>query len=103
MTSPDDQPIEAVPPTAEEVAKLSLENDTAIDALAAQGARIGLDAVLNVRLQLLAETLLGGLDDPRRLAYEYRVQTMFAQAIGDIRSQLTRAKLLQGVTVRPPR
>lgn len=107
MTSPTpDDPIELIPPTAEEIARLSAENDAAINALAAQGVKISMADVLNVRVQLLTEVLLGPLDDPRRLAYEYRAQTMFAQAIADIRSQVTRAQLLQGVNVRdvrPPR
>lgn len=100
MTTPDqpvNDPIEAVPPTAEEIERLSAANDATLQQLAAQGMKIDQGNLTNVRLQLLTETLLGPLTEPGRLAFEYRFHTTVAQALADLGAQVRKLRLMDGV------
>lgn len=96
-------PVEAVPPTAEEIAALSVANEATIAELARMGAAVNQDSINNVRIQLLTEALLGDTASAARLAYEYRFQTLMAQSLADLGAQVRQQRLLQGVNVRNPK
>lgn len=85
------------------VLALQAANDAALQELAQQGIQIDQSAITATRLAVLTEFLLGDMDDPRRLRYEYRVQDRFSALIREVRGQVARARLLQGVNgVVPP-
>ncbi len=86
------------------IERMQQANDAALVRLAqTQGVGIKPESVLGVRLQVLIEQLLGGMDDTRRLDYEAAVQAKFTELIADIQQQAARAKLLNGVRLdRPP-
>lgn len=71
-------------------------NDADLQTLAQQGIDLS-SAITNIRTVELAEVLLGDMDDPRRLAYESGCQERFTALIADVRAQLARARLLEGV------
>jgi len=79
------------------------ENDARIQALLAQKIAIDKIDIISVRLQALAEFLLGDMDDPWRLGYEGAVQAKLSAALSDIESQVRRATLLNGVRIVDPR
>jgi hypothetical protein len=81
----------------ERVERMQQANDAAIQDLARRGVGVGQDGLNTVRLALLTQHLLGDMDDERRLAYEQAVQTRFAEMLDEVRAQMNRAVLLQGV------
>lgn len=85
-----------------EIEKMQQRNDAALQRIA-QVHKVAISAgdVTNVRLTVLVETLLGGMDDARRLDYEHAVQTKFTELIAGLEAQATRATLLNGVRLDP--
>jgi hypothetical protein len=80
--------------------ELTTLNQQAINELKQRGVEIsGFD---NVRLALFIDSILGGLDQLPRLAYEYRVQRRFAELIEQTRKSAIRHTLLDGVPLRGP-
>lgn len=94
---------EALAPTAgrHEAEQLRLANDAALQRLQQGGYTIPSGDITNLHLSVLLDTLLGDMDDPRRQAYEVAVHTKLAGLLADITSQVARAKLLEGVNVKP--
>lgn len=81
--------------------ELTAANQQAVKELEQRGIQInGFDTV---RLAMLTEFLLGGLDQLTRLAYECQVQQRFATLIEQTRTQAIRHTLLDGVPLRAPR
>jgi hypothetical protein len=76
------------------VAAMQATNDLGVTRLAQRGVGVN---VPGVRLDELVEHLLGDMDDPRRLAYEERVQRRFTEIITEAEGQIARSVLLQGV------
>lgn len=77
-------------------------NKTALQALTASGVAVDLATVMHVRLAQLVETLLGSVDTQfARVEYEIRVQENLAEVITQVNSEVARARLLQGVNLRP--
>ncbi len=93
MTQPD-QHADDLTELKARVNQMQKANDAALGRLAQRG--IGIN-VPGIRLDELTEHLLGDMDDPRRLAYEERVQKRFTQIIADAEREVARAQLLQGV------
>ncbi len=79
-----------------QVDQLQAANQAGFQALARQGIQLGGPDTLNltVRLEALAQHLLGDDTDPRRLAYELLIQEKFAALIANAQAQAARAKLL---------
>ncbi len=87
-----------------EVERMQQANDVALQTLPAQfGVAIDQASIMNVRLMMLIEYLLGDMDSARRLDYEHVVQVKFVELIAQVESQAARAKLLNGVAIRDPR
>jgi hypothetical protein len=86
-------------PSSEDVKKMEVENDATLKQLAQMGVGIDQASVTNIRLTVLLDMLLGGQDDPRRRAYEYRVQTTITRQLAEVRSNAARHRLLQAVKV----
>jgi hypothetical protein len=94
----------ALAPTAgrHEAEQLRLANDAALQRMQQQGFTIAPGDITNLHLSVLLETLLGDLDDPRRQAYEITLHTKMAEILAEVSAQATRAKLLEGVSVKQP-
>lgn len=81
----------------QQLAELEKLNEAKVQDLARQGQQLTQDSVTNVRLQILVEHLLGDTESAERLAYEIKVQETFREHLSAIQSQVTQARLLQGV------
>jgi hypothetical protein len=71
------------------------ENNKRLAALAQMGVQVG--GLESVRLMVLAEELLGGLDSEGRLVFEIKVQAKLAEQFINVLSQARQQMLLQGV------
>jgi hypothetical protein len=94
---------EALAELAAQVAEAQATNDAAFAEFARQGMVIDQALVHGVRLQVLTDVLLGKADDPdpgiahTRLEYELACQDKFTEVIVNLRHEISKARLLQGV------
>lgn len=87
-----------------EVEAMQQANDATLARLGQHhGVAVDKTDIVNVRLQMLCDYLLGDMDAVPRLEYERLVQVKFTELIGDLESQVSRSKLLEGVRITPPK
>lgn len=84
---------------------LGRDNDARIAAFGREGIQIEPLNLLSMRLAALSDRLLGKMDGPvpggTRALFELELQQKYATMLDEVQSQVTRARLLQGVTLKP--
>lgn len=87
-----------------EVVRMQKENDAAISELTGNGSRVDQGSIAQVRLMVFVEMALGEFegDNPTadRVAYERACAERFKEIVNKMRSEINRAKLLQGVNMQ---
>jgi hypothetical protein len=83
--------------TREMVETLSKTNDETIQALLRDGVSVSSESLMSTRVGIMCEVLFGDMDQPTRLDFEYRLQETYRAQLDQVRSQVLRAKLTQGV------
>lgn len=68
-----------------------------VQALARRGINLDQGGITAVRLTLLLDHMLGGLDSRSRLEFEIAVQAAITLQLREVESQVSRARLLHGV------
>lgn len=95
------QPTDEVAQLKVQIADAQTANQAGFQALARRGIQVNGPDTLNltIRLEALAEAVLGDQDQPARLHYELLVQRKFAKLIDEAEKQAARATLLAPGTV----
>lgn len=97
MTSPTTTAAEHKSPERLAVEAGDQANMDTLKRLHAQyGATIAPEGMNLLRFQTLLEFLLGDLDDPRRQKYEHRYNSVLAEQLAGLESQIAQAKLTAG-------
>lgn len=82
----------------DELGRQRAANKDAVRQLAAQGIQVTSQGMLALRLDMLAEALLGSDDTSlERVQWELAYERKVAERLEDVQGQANRAKLLQGV------
>lgn len=82
---------------------LQRANALILQRLGAQGIGVPATDMLSLHLHVLKQHLLGDEDAPRRIEFEEAVQVVLAEKLGELDSQVARAKLLDGVRLDQPK
>lgn len=82
----------------DQLALAQLENRKRVTALTQQGIQVSNDTILNVRLNMFLDI---ALNHEQRLAFELNFERHMADSLDNIESEVTRAKLTQGISGIP--
>jgi hypothetical protein len=88
-------------PLQQELDRLIEDNKAGFTEIARMGAQVDQAGLLNMRIETLAELVLGPPGSPGMIEFGLRFERKVALAIADIRGQVRKAQLASGANASP--